>query len=738
MSVHSGYGDRNTPTAPKGQQPLPHIDDLVAFPQDVDTKQSIKRLVEQADAALRQSELNRDFNRPALAFKDYIKAYIIAAQVIKDHRDFASLGGSLGQAHSALLKRIGQQSDIYEAIKKDIIADNRKTGVLPVNSGGRPREQATAKPTPKPTNNGHSSNEPIGVRVKTKPAINPKPQSLQGNAVPKHARSSSTASVNLDLAARFANLRGPQSSTGQDPRIKTHQMPPQRPAGPREMPSSPQKESGQQSLPTLPKVPDAIYTPTRSNTFGEGSRPPTNPQRPSINRHGSSASVSSISQSQDSSEYLSSSTRSPTISSTSFFMSGGPAPSQPPTKPMEIPTGEAIIPEELFKLMKQKGSILIIDIRTRQDFDEGHIMATSIICIEPDVLRRDDLSSDDISESLILSPGQDQRLFDRRDQFDLVVFYDQDSDKIPQSPRSSDDLVIVSLHRALVHLSYGHELKNAPKILKGGLDAWIDVMGAASLQSSANSSSSNSSLRPSQPEARRHGTFQRRQSKYLARPLRPEEAKAWREALQNEEISAAQSPTLHRSTESFLRRYPPVLSERESMTAPTIEQPPKYGASHKHDLMSDMPSPPARPAPAVPRPSYSSLSHTSNQVDEYEEPNKLREQATGELAKYHTGLNNPHNWCYANSTLQSLLASPDFGSDLANSTWKTRYTAPKKQNEKIENPQIMLKFISNFFHWMRSGKFPVMKAEFLMVSHSLLSTLILLDANIAKCHILFF
>lgn len=681
---------------------MPHIDDLVAFPQDIDKKQSIKKLLEQAETALHQSEASRDFNRPATAFKAYIKAYIIVAQVIKDHRDYSTLardGSSLGKIHSVLLKRISQQSDAYEQIKRDIIADNRRTGVLP-SSGIKPSDRSST--------NGQISHQRSDSATKAKPAVQPKPQSLQGNSISKHGRSASSSVGNQDLAARFANLRGPQASVGQDPRIKTHSMQPLKPAGPREMPTTSKPAS--ENAPGLPKMPDAIYTPTRVNSFGDAPRAPAAGRAP-MARHGSSASVSSpvnTSYGSEGPDYLASK-RSPPLPSGQTPSLNGSVASDPPKRPMKIPIHDSITPEELFDLMKQKGSLLIIDIRTRDDFNEGHIMSSSVICVEPNILLREDLSADDISESLVLSPAPEQALFDRRSQYDLVVFYDQDSYSIPQSPRSSEDLVIVSLHRALVHLSYGRELKTQPKILKGGLDAWVDLVGTAALQVSLSPNE-----RSSQVNGQRKAPFQRRQSKYLARPLRPEEARVWKEALQQNEEMNAQSPTLHRSTESFLRRYPPVLSERESMSSSSssVSTQPKYGTSHKHDLTSDMPSPPARPAPAVPR-TYSSLSRTTSHTDEYEasQPEVSQRQ---EVAKYHTGLNNPHNWCYANSTLQSLLASPDFGTDLANSTWKSQYKAPRKPNEPGEHPQIMVNFISNFFHWMRSGKFPVMKAQFLM------------------------
>jgi ubiquitin carboxyl-terminal hydrolase 8 len=380
--------------------------------------------------------------------------------------------------------------------------------------------------------------------------------------------------------------------------------------------------------------------------------------------------------------------------------------------------------------MKAKGSILIIDIRMRDDFNEGHIMSSSTICIEPSILLRDNPSANDISESLILSPNQEQSLFEQRNFYDLVVFYDQDSEDIPQQPQNSDDMVIISLHRALVDFNYMKELKNTPKILKGGLDAWIDLMGQASLGSTTSAVSRSGHL---DRNRNRQSGIERRRSKYIVKPLKPDEVKVWQETLKHDDdMQTASSPNFTRTTEDFLRRFPPVSLEQESMTSP--EEKPQnravYGLSHQVDLYTDLPSPPTRPAPALPRRSYSGLTEGRDENELYGNNNavvparpsrvptmkSMEHQSTGDSNRFYTGLNNPNNWCYANSTLQSLLASPDFGRMLANSEWATKYKAPRKQDEKINHPQLMIRIISNLFHWMNSGKFQAMKAQTLMVS----------------------
>jgi ubiquitin carboxyl-terminal hydrolase 8 len=122
-------------------------------------------------------------------------------------------------------------------------------------------------------------------------------------------------------------------------------------------------------------------------------------------------------------------------------------------------------------------------------------------------------------------------------------------------------------------------------------------------------------------------------------------------------------------------------------------------------------TPPTRPQAAVQRPSHSSLSHDH---DDHEPTDQISTVPT----KVHTGLNNPGNWCYANGILQSFLASPNFGRELADSEWTKRFKdqVPRKYDEKIDQPQLMIQMLSKIFYWMSSGKFQTMKAQMLMVS----------------------
>ena len=713
----NGAGRRIPNTA---KAPLPHIDDLAAYPKDINVNQSIKRLLEEAETSLRQAEFGRMLSPPN-AFKAYIRAYVIAVEYIPRHQDYPFLKDghpALFQAYQRFLKRIKEQDLAFEKIKKDIVDDNQRTGVqpqIPSYTEQHPRVSTQYEPASQPGSPSVTASTPRASlqsvcsstdhSPKPKPIVQPKPKSLTGNVLPSHGRNGSVNGGDQDLAARFMNLRkiAPSQST-QDPRIKTQQIPAMKPVGPREMPQPTRPKIGiPSSVPELPKMPDAIYSPIRTNTTGSDiGGAPTSASRGLYQRSGSSASTRLPYQQSQNGDYFTSVNSSLSVSQ------------QPSTGSNEVSTTvrklaerETITAEELYEAMKDKAcSILLIDVRSRGEFNDGHILCSSIICIEPDLLLRGDPSASDLAESIGVYSDQEHVLFERRHRYDLVIFYDQESEQLPITRKVTEDLVINSLHRALVLLNYGHELRYTPKLLKGGLDAWIDLMGPASLQSSnpSNMTKQQSALKPMT-------TAQRRLSSYSAKPLKAAEIQAWKDAIRKEDIQ-----TYHRSEQDFLRRYPSISPIQESMTSPlATPHAIEYGSSHKNDLRSELPTPPTRPAPSVPRPSFAGYSTTDTELEGMTQLAPAPGSANT-VTKMHPGLNNPSNWCYANSVLQCLFASGEFAKEFTESTWKKNWEkVPKKPGEQSDPPQLMIRIMANLFHWMNTGDFKVMKAKTLMV-----------------------
>lgn len=383
----------------------------------------------------------------------------------------------------------------------------------------------------------------------------------------------------------------------------------------------------------------------------------------------------------------------------------------------------------------RNSQILLIDVRPREDFDDGHILAQATICIEPSVLLRDNISATEIAESNILAPIEEQQRFDRRDRFEVVVLYDQDSESIPSRPTTEAGTALMALRRAMLHFSYGRELQNAPKLLKGGVDAWTDFMGAQALRTT---STAHKTPRPEPRESEgaltRSAWTVRRPSKHVVKPLKPEEVKQWQETLRKEEMDASQSPNFVRSTEDFLRRFPPVAVEQESMTAPEPPAsrpppPPTQLPQGRPDALAayaDLPSPPTRPAPAVPRVSYSGLGQlydagagaAQEGPPARESPSVRKGLKKPEGADpddtHFTGLHNPNVWCYANSTLQALRVTPGFGKELEDFKRKNNWLLFPGINA-AQSPQLMSNMLANLFQWMSLGCFKAMRASTLMV-----------------------
>jgi ubiquitin carboxyl-terminal hydrolase 8 len=698
------------------KQPLQHIDDVTSVNIDFNRFTQIDKLLAKAEDLLREAETFRNFGgRIDMAMKSYIKANILLLDVIKKNKGWVSLAAGDNKAqkkrYDELLRQIKSTQGVFEQIKLEIKDDNQSSGVQPTYHGttkaegvrlGVPQENrhslddgGSSDGILTPASSPRAQPGPLGVldQAKPKPSVRPKPEALHGKAIQPDAAKRAAD----DLSKRFANLRPPTSAPQQliqDPRIRTQpiivpQASQRHDAGTSTARSSLSLDS---DIYELPKMPGAIYKPARGTVSTEAAELPS-----------SSSRRFSLARSLTSGSLNSPSVKSPVSGP------GEEANEWARRNKLGLPEGETLSVTELLRLMKEGAksvSLLLIDIRSREAFDEGHIMSQATICIEPEVLMRKNISASEIAESMVLAPSAEQINFERRHRFDLVVFYDQNSTHIGTKQSNPGGAAVQGLYNALTYFDFvGENSRKPPKLLEGGLDAWTGVMGSSSL-----ATTETSTPRPvgsSSTKTRQNIYAPRRRQSHVPRPIQDaDEARRWEQSTNDPELFRPLNQ------DDFLRRYPSVSVMKESMVSP-----PSIGTAHGNHSMAPpnyIDSEPRRPAPTVAKTSFSGFSGK----DEHDKDTKLVTRSQGDKsgAKRRVGLRNPGNLCYANSSLQALFGTPGFATDLATGAWAGDYMVPMKSDEKIPNPQLLAKMLSQLFGWMDKALIHPMEARTLMVS----------------------
>ncbi|KAH7890898.1 hypothetical protein F5I97DRAFT_1975992 [Phlebopus sp. FC_14] len=148
-----------------------------------------------------------------------------------------------------------------------------------------------------------------------------------------------------------------------------------------------------------------------------------------------------------------------------------PKPLSIPEKPT-IPVSNTITPKLLYEYMRKPGlKTLVIDIRTREEYDREHIRADAVVCLEPSVLERSGISASALEDSLLVAPREEWVLFQNREKFDIVVIYDASSE-------AYDGVGPLSAFvRTVYETVFRKMLRNTPILLIGGIQAWKREFG---------------------------------------------------------------------------------------------------------------------------------------------------------------------------------------------------------------------------------------------------------------------
>lgn len=92
------------------------------------------------------------------------------------------------------------------------------------------------------------------------------------------------------------------------------------------------------------------------------------------------------------------------------------------------------------------------------------------------------MSADELQNALIVGPNaKEQDWFRDRAQYDLVVYHDQSTTDTSYLKSQMGSHALQTLHLALTDFDCCVTLRRSPLLLAGGLDAWVDLYGPASL-----------------------------------------------------------------------------------------------------------------------------------------------------------------------------------------------------------------------------------------------------------------
>lgn len=668
-------------------------------------------LLRSASQALEHSKVYLDNDMSGKAYVQYLRASEITVNSIPHHADYETYANQSAwyNEFKMLMRAVSSKQGTMDMVKQEIMEDNRRSNLQPSSlTSTSPPAQASSPPRigrenreqgtnsmrmPSPTQFQRISNsqsEPGRFHTSTEDVLAQRFAKLKASP-PSDNEGSSSAYASSGPAGQASTYTSNTSSQHYSSPLAS---PPRRLIGPRSMgsPSVPMPPPKLPLTTSLPRAPDPTYSPI----YSVPSQPPPNPPRTSTE----SARLVNPRFSHFTNSPRGSPSRGlhdPYRSTTPNSMNSG---REPGSNSPDLPFTSTISAHDLVDYLR-KFNVLVIDVRPREEFDAGHIYAKSVICIEP-VGLKENVSAEELEERLFMSPEYEQGLFERRNEFDLVVYYDQNTASnsyLAGSPVSTSAPHLRALHDTLYEFNEYKPLKagHPPALLLGGLDAWIDILGQQSLATSATAAviGSIQARRPVAKPGRPLGRIptvvsansslevrKRRLREYT--PLNSEELAAWLERSKREEIDTstyleeeqlteepedgsaqpAHDPSMDqiaRRYDDFLRHVPEQHHVQQSMTQaqappPVPPVPPNYAAS--------VPVAPLRPPPAAPRPSYSGVSdgrftqpHVQRQNSANRTPLYTPSSSVSRLKLPRTGLHNFGVTCYMNSTIQCLSAT---------------------------------------------------------------------------------
>lgn len=736
----------------------------------------IRTLLNQAKQAADQANADVTFKRPDRAYIEYLISSEILANLIPMHKDYPAMKADsreLGYMYRNLCEQNKKQHSMAKEIHALIVDDNLKSGISQDDRSSAPAMPPSPKSLQAPVNGASRPQASLGgyggrgrndeLFFDTAPSSHPSlgqdrplshqrsyPSSNNPNSrgLPSPSRSSlhQTPPLHLQSSARgdslsdrFSQLRNSPTSESSPggPYERLRERPRTELISPTEYSRYSSGDSSSSPSSSRSSVPD--FTPKTSVSDAQAMPPPgpyQPPHPPKIPLHSDRAPDLPIppKPAYDPSRGRQLGLmRKPVQSNGTASGHDLRGAEKDKTMSADLSKGPFITADELCDRMK-KLNVLILDVRTREEFDEGHILANSILCVEP-ISLKPGISADELEERMIVSPSAELQMFERRNEYDMVVYYDQRtaSDSfLTGSPSNDDAYALRILHDALYEFNYYKPLRRPPLFLLGGVSAWIDLLGAHSLAESRTAAQLGSTRsrtpvrRPGRPLGRvpmasSNSTVEVRKRRMREHhPLDAEEERKWLERSRNEEVeppsyqqayseneadsrrqSAEEpvSPLIH-TYEDFLRRFPDLSREQQSMVTARPPPPPP----HRKPVAS-VPSIPSRPAPAVPRPSYSGVSERDpaqvspiSRLPASQPPLYTSKPITRYLKLPRTGLINFGVTCYMNATIQCLTATIPLSQFFLDERWRSFCQKSNWKGSKAVMPQVFASLVRSLWN----------------------------------------
>ncbi|KAG9556180.1 cysteine proteinase, partial [Aureobasidium melanogenum] len=516
--------------------------------------------------------------------------------------------------HQSILRKISQLADRFDKIKEIIINDNRRNSTQKASDSSSRR--SSVQSSPPAATNGNAALADRFAKLRMQPA------SVDTSLASRRLDSrSSLASSNGSITSptsysNRSSIDFSNSSFASGSSV--------RPVGPRQMPNGVPGHpfANRMTIDTsvkdaLPMAPAPAYSPARNMHTPSNIVPPRTTARSMVGSGGRNNSVAS-----SASTYAPGNEGEESAGYFPRMSQDRPPPNPPRRKSVHRPTELRIGPERLYDYLKMH-SVLLIDVRNRQDFDEGHIYAQSIICIEPAALEPN-MSAEQLEDALVLSPDAEQTMFYNRHKYDIVVYYDHDtsSESFIHRPTTERERYLKYLYDALYEFNSEKPLQRPPILLMGGIEGWAELVGDQALKRT-NTVAQQKSGRP----IRRVPVASKESRLYVPKkrlrdynPLDAEEERKWHERARVESVVVERKPSLdegdetwqaengtpsYQSIEEFVRRFPEAGSLEQrygvqehpaSLLPARPQQVPSYPTPPPK---SAMPSIPSRPVPAA-------------------------------------------------------------------------------------------------------------------------------------------